>query len=340
MGMLQTFMQQQGYPMNSTPQNWTLPAQDSTTQQNTTGQGCNNNAQCGTSSTSNSSTATSSTNTTDDTSTTGSSDTTTSTTNTAAAATTDSSTTSSQDTSADWAGNSFHYQCVNVSEDVEALSKSDVDTMFLETRYLKDGQLGQLQTKPDGTHRNILAYQSMSETANWTGEEWDAANSAGIVRGSNPSWPDCKYVDVTSPEWKKLMVQRATDAAKSGVDGMFLDTMDGWDKVGGDSEKNKAAMKDIVVAMASAARAINPNFKIVGNNDSDLAAGDASYAATVNGHMREGTSTISDSDKTEKVNGKPIFVETYNGNSSISVDADGYLHENQADASLSLLPAI
>ena len=241
--------------------------------------------------------------------------------------------------SAGWAGNSFHYQCQNVSDDVDALSKSNVDTMFLETRYLKDGQLQQLQTKPDGSKRNILAYQSMSETGSWTGNEWTDANAAGIVRGSNPSWPDCKYVDVTSPEWQKLMVQRATDVAKSGADGIFLDTMDGWSKIGGDPEKNKAAMKKIVEAMATAARAINPNFKIVANNDSDLAAGDSAYNAAVDGHMRE-DGNVNTNDQTEKSQGKAIFVENYTGNSKNNADAAGYLYEEQVDKSLSHLPAI
>jgi len=241
--------------------------------------------------------------------------------------------------SSDWADNSFHYQCQNVSDDVDALSKSNVDTMFLETRYLKDGQLQQLQTKPDGSKRNILAYQSMSETGSWTGTEWTDANAAGIVRGSNPNWPDCKYVDVTSPEWQKLMVQRATDVAKSGADGMFLDTMDGWSKIGGDPEQNKEAMKKTVEAMAAAAKAINPNFKIVANNDSDLAANDPVYDAAVDGHMREAGSITAD-DQTEKAKGKAIFVETYDGTSKNSVDSDGYLHEEQVDTSLSALPAI
>jgi uncharacterized protein (TIGR01370 family) len=177
----------------------------------------------------------------------------------------------------------------------------------------------------------------MSETGSGMGPEWETASASGILRETTADSTENRYVDVTSPQWKQLMIDRAVSVAKSGADGMFLDKMDGWSRVGGDSEANQAAMKSTVEAMAASARAINPNFKIVGNNDAELAADDPAYSAVCDGHMRE-AAAATEADRLENEKGKPIFMEPFQG--GVRSRFGRYLFEEESGAEYSQVSAV
>ncbi len=51
--------------------------------------------------------------------------------------------------------------------------------------------------------------------------------TAGLLLGRNPNWPDAHYVDLRNPVWHALILDRIIpDLLAQGFDGIFLDTLD------------------------------------------------------------------------------------------------------------------
>lgn len=95
----------------------------------------------------------------------------------------------------------------------------------------------------------LLGYVSMGEI-HASRSYFAQAQSAGILLGRNPSWPDAWFVDMRAPLWDRLLLERIIPAVLArDFDGVFLDTLDDAEFLEQQDPRRHAGMVDAAAGL-------------------------------------------------------------------------------------------
>ena len=226
----------------------------------------------------------------------------------------------------------FSYQLQNLNVSAAAAAPIDLlitDPMRNDGR-LSPRQVRQLQTKPDGSKRLVLAYLSIGEAEDYR-DYWQAAwaKKRPLWLGpENPDWPGNFKVRYWMPDWQRIIL--GNDKAPldhilaDGYDGVYLDIVDGyeyWQAKGVADAPQR--MVTWVRRIAEYGRAKRPGFLVVPQNGEGL-TGFAGYTDLVDGIGKEDVffdgDDVQDADATASVlrklkpfrtAHKPVFLIEY-----------------------------
>jgi cysteinyl-tRNA synthetase, unknown class len=210
---------------------------------------------------------------------------------------------------------------------------SNADVVVVDADY--GGNASRFKTKPGGGRRAAIAYLSVGEAEKWRGY-WK-----GCCGGSQPSWLTYKTqgwagnyaVKFWEPGWKAIVAQRVREIFAKGYDGLYLDRIDTWERLG-----SKAQMIQLIREIAAQARSIKGDAAIMVQNGEEL-LDNASYVSSIDAIAKEDlfhginhdgrrntSGDISASVQLlnrAKSQGKKIFVVEYlSGSSAASVAAE------------------
>lgn len=116
---------------------------------------------------------------------------------------------------------------------------------------------------------SVLAYVSIGEVYPDVPERKQLEKDDALLF-QNDTWKSYA-VDITSPTWKKLVLDYVDDAQKKGFDGVMLDTIDSplhWAKTKAPTRQQD--MQKAAVALIQAIRERHPHFKIMLNRGFEL----------------------------------------------------------------------
>lgn len=115
-----------------------------------------------------------------------------------------------------------------------------------------------------------LGYISAGEVESFR-PHWERARGRPWVLEPNPNWPESRYVDLRSPEWRSLLIDEvAPRALAKGYDGFFLDTLDTAAYLEWKDPRAFAGSRDAAVTLVLELRRRFPKAPIVVNNAFDL----------------------------------------------------------------------
>jgi uncharacterized protein (TIGR01370 family) len=116
----------------------------------------------------------------------------------------------------------------------------------------------------------LIAYISLGEAESYR-DYWNLVASAPWLVGENPDWNENYYVDVRSPEWKKVIIDEVIPKiVKKGFSGLMLDTLDTAGYLESlDPEKYKGS-KEKMIELVEAIHRTYPQLLILSNNGFDV----------------------------------------------------------------------
>ena len=141
--------------------------------------------------------------------------------------------------------------------------------------------------------RKVIAYISIGEAEDYRlywRKEWGSRGKLTKVApawlgAENPEWKGNYRVKYWHPDWQKLMLAAIDDTMKCGFDGVYLDIVDGFESFEQDGaefidnrvnpetkQTFRRDMVDWVKAIATHARAKNPDALVIPQNGSQLLA--------------------------------------------------------------------
>lgn len=116
-------------------------------------------------------------------------------------------------------------------------------------------------------NHTVVGYVSLATIGGW--EPWAKDVSENLIIGKDSNW-DERVVDFSSPEWRRVILDRAVPYILSrGFNGVFLDNLDYVDQY----PDKKEGMVDLVRAI----RERYPNITIIANRGFSIASGIAPY---------------------------------------------------------------
>jgi len=192
--------------------------------------------------------------------------------------------------------------------DLAALTSSAFDLVVID--YSADGTEDMAFTRAQidalkASGKLVIAYMSIGEAEDYRfywqlaggtpGANWSSAPPTWLGP-VNPDWPGNFKVRYWDPEWQGVIVHNPGGSAvlgdapsyldrilAAGFDGVFLDIVDGfeyWGPAGdgGNGQRPDAAsdMADLLSALASYARSVDPEFIVCQQNGSGLPSADLS----------------------------------------------------------------
>lgn len=134
------------------------------------------------------------------------------------------------------------------------------------------------QLKDSG--KTVFSYLSIGEAEDYRdywNPEWKK-NKPSFLLDENKEWKGNYRVKFWDAGWQKLMIGRAQHIAQMGFDGIYLDIIDGYQQksvikaFGGDQKGARRAMENFVIRLSQAVKQINPRFKVIPQNATELAA--------------------------------------------------------------------
>jgi cysteinyl-tRNA synthetase len=194
---------------------------------------------------------------------------------------------------------SWGYQLQQV--DPAAIAATPYDLVVID--YARDGtaagafeptRVAQMQRKPDGQRRIVLAYLSIGEAEDYRfywQRDW-SVTPPDWLGAENPDWPGNYAVNYWDEAWQALILGAPgayLDAIiASGFDGVYLDRIDAFDvpAPGVSRAQRMQLMSDFVVRIASYARQYRPGFIVVGQNGEEL-LDEPNYASTIDAVAKE-----------------------------------------------------
>ena len=181
-------------------------------------------------------------------------------------------------------------------EAVAKLKESGRDWIVLDATFAGDTPWEQsdLDTIRTGkAERKVVAYLSIGEAEDYRPywqSDWVSSGKRTVAAPAwlgieNPEWKGNYQVKYWNAEWQKLMLAAIDDAMARGFDGVYLDIVDGFqtyeqgaddyldDRMNPETQQTyRRDMVDWVKAIASRARAKDPNALVIPQNGSQLAA--------------------------------------------------------------------
>lgn len=160
------------------------------------------------------------------------------------------------------AAQSWSYQ---LTGNMNAIAGSSADVVVVDADYA--GAAARFKTKPGGGRRAAIAYLSVGEAETWR-RYWK-----GCCAGAKPSWltsvtqgwANNYAVRFWDPGWKAIVRQRAREILAKGYDGVYLDRIDTWERVG-----SKSQMIQFVREIAADIRSIKGDAAIIVQNGEEL----------------------------------------------------------------------
>ena len=155
-----------------------------------------------------------------------------------------------------------------------------------ETPLTKD-EVAEMQKRPDGSKRLVIAYLSIGETENyrWYWKlEWDKKRPAWMGK-ENKEWKQNYLAKYWEPEWQKIIYQYVDKVLDAGFDGFYFDRADAYYNFG-DNAEVRGKMAKFVVELAAYARAKKPNVAIMVQNAEEL-LDNAAYVEAIDGIAKE-----------------------------------------------------
>jgi len=149
-----------------------------------------------------------------------------------------------------------------------------------------------MRKKPDGKRRLVLAYLSVGEAENYRYYWHDSwlKQRPEWLEPENPDWPGNYLVRYWHPEWQALLfgspnayLDRILDA---GFDGIYVDGVDKFEQWKRRRPSAAADMVELVGAIASYARELQKEFRIVPQNGDGL-LGNPQFLRAIDGFARE-----------------------------------------------------
>jgi len=119
---------------------------------------------------------------------------------------------------------------------------SQFDRLVLEPENVNSDEL--LQLKRGGA----VAYSYLSIGEVGEHRNWFDRVPQGAVAGTNGDW-NSKLMNLSDPAWQRFVLQRASELALRGYDGLFLDTMDSYQlfaKTDTERQEQEAALTNLV----------------------------------------------------------------------------------------------
>jgi len=226
----------------------------------------------------------------------------------------------------------FGYQLQKL--DVKEAAAAPADLLIVDPERdggrLTAAQVAQLQKKPDGGKRLVLAYLSVGEAEDYRPywkKEWQQKPPAWLGP-ENPQWKGNFKVRYWDPDWQAIILGRPEAPLErivaDGYDGVYLDIIDGfefWEERG--VKDARPRMVAWVRKIAEHARQKRPAFLVVPQNGEALAR-EKGYLDLIDAIGRE--DVYFDGDKPQKKAeiaqveadlqrfrkaGKPVFVIEY-----------------------------
>ena len=154
-------------------------------------------------------------------------------------------------------------------------------------RIASRSEVAALQNR-EGGNRLVLAYLALGAAEEYRAY-WQSAWSSeppAWLGPANPDWPLSHSVRYWMPQWRAIVADGVRRIAEAGFDGVFLDRVDGFHDWQSEGETAREAMVDLVVELASIARAINPAFLLVAQNAEPLLRNER-YVAAIDAVSKE-----------------------------------------------------
>ena len=148
-------------------------------------------------------------------------------------------------------------------------------------------QVGEMQKKPDGSKRLVIAYLSIGETENYRyywKKEWDRQRPSWMGK-ENKEWKANYLAKYWEPEWQKIVYDYVDRVLDAGFDGFYFDRVDAY-YFFGDNEEARGKMAKFVGELARHVRAKKPDAAIMVQNAEEL-LDRKEYVAAIDGIAKE-----------------------------------------------------
>jgi uncharacterized protein (TIGR01370 family) len=114
--------------------------------------------------------------------------------------------------------------CYYFGDDVEACAKAPYDLVVLDTYEMDAGKVALVKS----AGKEVLSYVNAGAIERWRKglwqEGWEVGKPAFLL-AKYPGWPDEVLVDISDPEWRKIVFGWIDAQLAKGVDGIFLDNI-------------------------------------------------------------------------------------------------------------------
>jgi len=180
--------------------------------------------------------------------------------------------------------------------DLAAVGKTSYDLVVMD--YSADGteagefsaaQIAALKRSPGG-QKVVLAYMSIGEAEDYRfywQNGWTPGNPAWLDN-ENPNWAGNYKVRYWDPAWQNIIADYVDRVQAAGFDGVYLDIIDAYEYYANQGRATAAQeMVVFVAAIASHARARDPDFYVFAQNAPELATDIPVYLNSVDGIGQE-----------------------------------------------------
>ena len=150
-----------------------------------------------------------------------------------------------------------------------------IDLAILDPDAIRPKDLAPVPTR-------LVGYVSVGE-AEESRAYWPQVVGKDFLVEQNPDWPGAHRVDVRSPAWQALLMQRIQQLITAGYQGVFLDTIDTAAYLE-EKDSKYAGAKQAVVALVQAIHKKYPQFMIIPNNGLEFLM---DYGAAIDGVVVE-----------------------------------------------------
>jgi uncharacterized protein (TIGR01370 family) len=152
-----------------------------------------------------------------------------------------------------------------------------------------------LRRKPDGGRRIVIAYLNVGQAEDYRTywrKGWKVGSPDWILMNDPDGWAGNFPAAYWRPGWREIVTGLAGQIAGAGFDGAYLDWVGGFQEetvqkaAAGAGIDPAQAMADLVASAGQAARAVNPDFRLIGQNAAPLLTNPI-YLAALDGVAHE-----------------------------------------------------
>jgi cysteinyl-tRNA synthetase, unknown class len=173
---------------------------------------------------------------------------------------------------------SWSYQ---LTGNMSSIAASNADVVVVDADH--GGAAARFKTKPGGGRRAAIAYLSVGEAEKWRGY-WKgccASSRPSWLTSTTQGWANNYAVKFWEPGWKAIVQQRVREIFAKGYDGVYLDRIDTWERVG-----SKAQMIQFIKEIAAQARGLKGDAAIIVQNGEEL-LDNSSYVSAIDAIAKE-----------------------------------------------------
>lgn len=175
------------------------------------------------------------------------------------------------------------------AQTVRKIAASDHDMVVVDylpsqphhAAYPMAATVAALKQGPRGGRRIVIAYLNVGQAEDYRTywrKGWKPGGPAWILTTDPDGWAGNFPVAYWRPEWRTIVTQLAHEIAETGFDGAYLDWVGGFQEqivqrhAMHDGVNAQDEMAALVQAVGRTARAVNPQFRLIGQNAAPLLA--------------------------------------------------------------------